>query len=427
MLRILKSLVVLLILVVVALPFVLLAAGLQPEPLVPVGGKPTPAEVARAKALLKQFDPRAKDGAELRSVEVPEQDLTFVIDYAVGQLVPGGAAVDLQPGGATVSLTLQVPDNPLGRYLNLRLELIQVAGGLDVATLRVGNLEVPGVLARAVGWLAREALQRDETARALLAGVNGFRVSDDRLVVVYQWQPDLLDRVKSKGRTLLLDAADRERLLAYSARIAALTGKTRLGGRMPLTDLLGAVFDEARQRTTAPGDAAAENRAALVAMMLYVQGVDVPRLVGEAADPRYRGKARGLTLRGRGDLAQHFLISAGIAAAGGSRLADAVGLFKELDDSHAGSGFSFTDLAANRAGVRLAETATGPAAARVQHLLADRPQESLFMPAVKDLPERMTEEELVRRFGGVGDPRYRQVVDDIERRIAALEIHRGSR
>jgi len=135
--------------------------------------------------------------------------------------------------------------------------------------------------------------------------------------------------------------------------------------------------------------------------MLYAQGVDVRRFLDEPSDTRFRARARTLTLQGRDDLAQHFLISAGIAAAGGSRLADAVGLFKELDDSRSGSGFSFTDLAADRAGVRFAESATGPNAARLQGLLADKAEESLFMPRVRDLPEFMPEDELVRRFGGV--------------------------
>jgi len=122
--------------------------------------------------------------------------------------------------------------------------------------------------------------------------------------------------------------------------------------------------------------------------MLYAQGVDVRRFLDEPSDTRFRpGHERSRCKPGR--LAQHFLISAGIAAAGGSRLADAVGLFKELDDSRSGSGFSFTDLAADRAGVRFAESATGPNAARLQGLLADKAEESLFMPRVRDLPEFM--------------------------------------
>lgn len=428
MLWLIRQIVLLGLLLLVVGPVVLLVAGLQPEPLVPFGARSTPAEVARARALVKKYDPRGRPAGELRTVEVPEQDLGFVLDYVTGQLLPAAATVDLHSGGATVSLSARTPENPLGHYFNLGVDVVQVAGGLEVEGLRFGDFMVPRVVAKGVGWLAREAIVRDDTARALLASINGFRITDDRLVLVYQWQPDLLDRVKSKGTALLVDAADRERLMAYAAAVSAATREAAsVAGKTPLTELLAPVFDHARARTGASGDAAAENRAAIVALMLYLQGVDVPRLLGEPGGAQHRGRARALTLRGRRDLAQHFVISAGIAAAGGSQLADAVGLFKELDDSRTGSGFSFSDLAADRAGVRFAETATGPAAARVQALMAERPMESLFMPDTRGLPEFMPEAEFVRRFGGVDTPRYREVADDIERRIDALEVHRGLR
>jgi len=62
-----------------------------------------------------------------------------------------------------------------------------------------------------------------------------------------------------QGPDLLIADTDRDRLLAYSARIAAVTRGGLLAGRMPLAELLGPVFAEARERTRAKGDAAAEN------------------------------------------------------------------------------------------------------------------------------------------------------------------------
>jgi len=332
--------------------------------------------------------------------------------------------VDLREGSASLFLTAKVPENPLGRYFNVRVNLVQVPGGIEVGELLVGSLRIPGFFTASLVGLIRRALAGDGTFEAVLASINGFRVTADRLAMVYQWRPELLDRVNAGGRSALVGAADRERLLAYSEVIAAESRAGVFGGKMPLTDLVSPVFAEARQRTRWQGDAAAENRSAIIALMLYIQGVDIPRLLEESADDRYRTEARRLTLQGRTDFAQHFLISAGVAAAGGSRLADAVGLFKEIDDSRGGSGFSFTDLAADRAGVRFAEAATGSGASRVQDLIADGADESVFMPEARDLPEFMSESEFARRFGGVGAPGFQRVADDIERRIAALDIHR---
>ena len=90
-------------------------------------------------------------------------------------------------------------------------------------------------------------------------------------------------------------------------------------------------------------------------------------MVPEARDwPR--AASRGLTMAGRGDLAQHFTVSAAVSAAAGAALADFIGLYKEIDDARRGSGFSFADLAADRAGTRLGQlaTATEESARRLQ-------------------------------------------------------------
>jgi hypothetical protein len=424
MLRLVMYSILLSVLIAVALPVLLLLAGLQKEPLVPVGRELTAGDVARAKALIERYDPRGQTPGEVRSLELPERDLSLLLGYGVGRLSPAAAEVDLRPGAASLSVTARMPDNPLGRYLNLRLDLAQVPGGIEVEGLEVGRLRIPGFVVRPLQGLVRDALAGDETLAAVLGSVNGLRVTEDRLTLVYQWRPDLVDQVRARGGSALIDEADRERVLAYSAVIASATREGLFGGKMSLSDLLAPVFAAARERTAGGANAAAENRAAIIALMLYIQGVDVPRLLGEPADGRYDSEARTVTLQGRKDFAQHFLISAGVAAAGGSRLADAVGLFKEIDDSRGGSGFSFTDLAADRAGVRFAETATGAGAARVQGLVADGADEAAYMPEVGDLPEFMPADELARRFGGVGEPAFRRMADAIERRIAALEIHR---
>jgi hypothetical protein len=40
------------------------------------------------------------------------------------------------------------------------------------------------------------------------------------------------------------------------------------------------------------------------------------------------------------------------------------------------------------------------------------------------LPEFMPEAEFKRRFGGIDAPAYKRMMDDIERRIAALPLYR---
>ncbi len=64
-----------------------------------------------------------------------------------------------------------------------------------------------------------------------------------------------------------------------------------------------------------------------------------------------------MLLHGRHDLPRHFMGSAAIAVSGGGALSQAIGLFKEIDDSRGGSGFSFVDLLADRVGTRFGSLA----------------------------------------------------------------------
>jgi hypothetical protein len=64
-------------------------------------------------------------------------------------------------------------------------------------------------------------------------------------------------------------------------------------------------------------------------------------------------------------------------------------------------------------------------ARRLQELLAGNPTEAQFYPVVADLPENMPESEFKQRFGGVNDPRYNEMVRNIDRRIDICPAYGG--
>jgi hypothetical protein len=166
-----------------------------------------------------------------------------------------------------------------------------------------------------------------------------------------------------------------------------------------------------------------ENRAALVVLAFYVNGKSLGRFL-PAANNWPRPTEQVVTLNGRDDFAQHFIVSAALAASAGSPLANAAGLYKEITDSHAGSGFSFGDIAAGHAGTRFGELATGTISAKkFQQRLSSGIAEKAIMPATADLPEAMPEAEFKRRFGGVSGVEYKKMMAEIERRIAALPLY----
>jgi len=141
--------------------------------------------------------------------------------------------------------------------------------------------------------------------------------------------------------------------------------------------------------------------------------------------PRQRPVMREVRLNQREDFAQHFILSAALAANTGGPLSNAIGLYKEITDSRGGSGFSFNDIAADRAGSRFGEVATNRATAqKLQIKVGAGIDEGDIIPTIADLPEFMSEGEFKRRFGGIDGPEYKKMMADIEGRIAALPLYR---
>jgi hypothetical protein len=237
-----------------------------------------------------------------------------------------------------------------------------------------------------------------------------------QLTVVYAWRDDSADRMLGS----LVPAEQQQRLRLYTEHLARLTQALPAHQwQTPLGPLVGPMFQLARQRSaTAGADAEAENRALIVVLTLFVNGRGVEAVLPAAKNwPRVRPLQ--VTLDGRADFPRHLLVSAALAAEGTSPLSRAIGIYKEVADSRGGSGFSFNDMAANRAGTRLGELAVSEPQ-RLQAALAGVTTDGQLMPAWQDLPEFMSEAEFMQRFGGVGAPAYEAMLAEIDRRVAAL-------
>jgi uncharacterized protein YfiM (DUF2279 family) len=124
-------------------------------------------------------------------------------------------------------------------------------------------------------------------------------------------------------------------------------------------------------------------------------------------------------------LAQHFIASAAITASANGQLAQMMGEEKELSDANSGSGFSFIDLTADKAGTRFGEmaTASSESARKLQKTMSEIHDYRDFMPDPTHFAEHMNEAEFKQRYGSTSSSTYLQVVKDIEARIAALPIY----
>ncbi|WP_367849874.1 hypothetical protein [Rhodoferax sp. WC2427] len=380
----------------------------------------TPSRMASAQRLLARIDPRKTPPGALRTLQLGEDDLNLAVAYLASHRPQTRAQVLLQDGSAILRASTFLPPNPFGDYLNVQAVLRETPGTPQVEQLLLGRLAVPP---RIANQLLRFGLWRLQASPASAAAdsIQHVGVRNGVLSVQFVWN----DAIPAQLQAALVPPEVQARLQAYQGRLVAVAAQP--GPRsLSLATLAQPLLELAAQRSNGSDDKnslADEHRAALVTLAFYVNGKGMAAILPAARDwPR--PAPRTTTLAGRTDTAQHFSISAALAATAGSPLADMVGVYKELDDAQGGSGFSFNDLAADRAGTRLGELATGPGVQKLQQRVAQGMTDADLLPKVSDLPEDLQAAEFQKRFGGVDGPGYKKMTTEIERRIGALGLYR---
>jgi uncharacterized protein YfiM (DUF2279 family) len=404
------------LLVIVSIAAVALAGwlALSPTPSVSSAAPLSHEDIARAERIIRNNDPRRLPGDAIGTVRLSSRDLELVAGYIARKAVGASSRIQLARDRLIIDLSRALPVTAVDRYLNLEVRLRGVDRALAVEAVRLGRLTIPPSLAR----LAIETLLRQTGAseQMMLAveSLQDIEITEDLLKLRYRWHPDLIDGARN---TLLADV-DREALRHYHDRLVGLQ-RQGVGRRGELSAILQPLFADAMARS-ANADPAIENAALLSLLGSWSSGRGLSHLIpGDLERPsRFR-----LTLRGRRDYAQHFLISAAIAARGDSTLSNAVGVFKEIVDTDRGTGFSFTDIAADMAGSRFGELAVTPdAAAGLQRRIAQGVTDSDLLPQIDDLPEFMDTNEFEQRFERVGSASYDAMMQEIQQRLAALPL-----
>lgn len=383
------------------------------DPRVPEDIALTDAQRTWARDWLVANRPRGMREGEQATLVLSEVEANLLANDLVDSFGEWRARVRLEAGRARLSASVGLPWDPLHSFLNLELTLVEDTPLPRVDKARLAGLPLPG-------GLFQSLVARFVTALDQADVVEQVRLEADRVHIRYAWRKGILEDIGSR----LVPEVELDRMLGYQATLAEYL-RTRPARRpVALSDLLSHLLTVAPDAKS-DSDPIAENRAAVLVLAAYVNGKGVrnPGVTGASAE---RPRQHAVLLRGRRDLAQHFMTSAALAAKGGGMLTNLVGLLKEASDAERGSGYSFADLAANRAGIRFARLATGsPADARALRAFAQRGlSENDFMPPIEGLPEGLDPQDFKADFGDPQSTAYRRLVGLIDGRIDARPLFR---
>ena len=97
-----------------------------------------------------------------------------------------------------------------------------------------------------------------------------------------------------------------------------------------------------------------------------------------------------------------------------------------LDSKNGGSGFSFADLMADRAGTRLSMLATDSdeSALKVQEHLADITDEALLLPELTGLPEGISQQAFEFYYRDINSKIYREMLKSIDEQLQTIPVYK---
>lgn len=127
------------------------------------------------------------------------------------------------------------------------------------------------------------------------------------------------------------------------------------------------------------------------------------------------------TVRNRRDLCQHFAISATLTEMAGAELAETAGLMKEQSDMTKASGFSFTDLCADFAGIEFAKFVK--AKPQLLAKLGEKFAVSDYVPGIDGLRDGISAPKFKAEFVSTTNVKFKDAYAAVWKRVRELPVY----
>jgi hypothetical protein len=329
-----------------------------------------------------------------------------------------------------VQLSLGLPVGYINASLSGTAQVTDGALQLQLDRLWIGRIYFPGPLRAAVGWCAVQILQTTPITAQAIAAVSSAEIREGgaRLEIAKD------QNLASEMLTYFQSADSQEnidRALQVVRRWLAEGQQWTQGLSRDETFVLTTqrLFDWSQQ--AAPEwSAVRQNQVALLACGIALGHPRIVEISGQRLQMQEvrqidRRRSATVTAHGRQDLVQHFWISAALVQLASAKLSDLAGISKEeMDSGPGGSGFSFADLMADRAGVRFAQRATESeqAAMELQFQLRLTWQVSDLIPPIDQIPEGISERDFAEIYGGINGQLTSQWSKEINHRLDQAKL-----
>jgi len=348
---------------------------------------------------------------------------SFVVFLFAIVLVVCGFALNFQPFPSTVQPPSQANYIALSDFAQKHLDLLSS----NKATFKV-EVSEHALSYRELGLTLSEI---DSIIYSLSVSHSGLNATvQNNKAIRARLKSVLQRRLTSTHKSLGLNLDEIELFYRYFASLSEKDANYKLGSIAPYlnlaiqTDRLSLRHDhnlqmelrKSKREYSKNNPQAVEN--AILALALLTNTPFLDSVLNFEANPR---KNVDFTLSRRSDLAKHFLLSAAIKILTDQGTSTYIGELKELLDSDSGSGFSFKDIAADRAGIEFVKWATNGQTKKqaYQHIATEED----FFPSISHLDEHLDSLQFKKKYKSTTSKAYLDVIENIDNSIASLKLY----
>jgi hypothetical protein len=393
-------------------------------------------QLYRVKKSVKELKRGLLSDASEADITVVGADINGLMAFIIRRFPQLTGRTNISRFGLESAVSIYFPENPFGDYINLSFGLPPTSRGIVLSHATIGAISIPGETALTLVRLTLNLVVGSNLSESIFNSVQSIDIDNKEITLRYRPIPDLKlkfeslkERVKAARDEFVL-VTDPAVVGIYYERLCRIGHDLKGLPKVSFSIYLTEGFTLAAKRTAFGYKAIDENRATLMALAIYLGSTKFDSFIGisregELAKCRLRQPVADLA--NREDLRLHFIYSAALKVLSDSGSSFAIGEMKEMLDSvRGGSGFSFADLAADRAGIRLAEFAldSQASAIRLQEMVQQLESESTFFPMISDLTEGISQHRFENELGGIKGQYYAENLAKIMDRIADLPLYR---
>ncbi len=411
---------------------VLASYSLEDKALVNQSAKISQIEVTRIERFIRDNNPEKINAGRLIKSQISQQDLNLLVGFIVQKMAVRSVAVSkrqvyshvtLLQNQADIKLSISLPEISEQKFINISASFIAITDEdkytFNLQSFTIGEIKLPDYVAKHLAnYIHEKLLSEFFNYKLVTESIKTISFSPRKLTMNYRFNKKYIEKVKSQLKSQVIPENLRQALIAQTTQLAYSSQALEL--QSSISELFKPMFERALERSKS-SDPIVENKAVFIVLAAYAINKNISHYYDKKN--KYSIKMQKIYLHKRHDVSQHFMVSAAIVSVADKQLAKAIGIQKEIDDSDGGSGFSFVDLAADYAGIRLAKYATENEnqAREIQYRLATVKEETEYMPSIEKLAEGIYRTDL--NSGFKSSEQYVEMEEIILERIKHLSIY----